>query len=217
MRVRPAYSAARNISRMGPAFREKSPELLSDRAGTLPLHGGRRAIHQILLGFTSTSLTKHGRVPCHKPAFKASLARSRASWAPRIRVNTLSPGWVMNQRQCLSLSPSSQNGDQKIAVHSGSHQPRGYRGGRRLSGERCEPALTARNFSDRAGLFRGAPLPVMKCEEEVEPVLDVSHLSCERSGTPRSHDVSWRIGRGKRGYSANGSGKTSLLSALTVI
>jgi iron complex transport system ATP-binding protein len=50
-----------------------------------------------------------------------------------------------------------------------------------------------------------------------KPVLEVSHLRIERSGTVILDDVSWRIGRGQHWaiIGANGSGKTSLLSALT--
>ncbi|HEY2952974.1 MAG TPA: ABC transporter ATP-binding protein [Verrucomicrobiae bacterium] len=49
------------------------------------------------------------------------------------------------------------------------------------------------------------------------PSLEVSHLSIERSGTVILNDVSWRVERGQHWamLGANGSGKTSLLSALT--
>jgi iron complex transport system ATP-binding protein len=49
------------------------------------------------------------------------------------------------------------------------------------------------------------------------PVLDVSHLTIYRGDTVILDDVSWRVGRGEHWVmlGANGSGKTSLLSALT--
>src|ERR1041385_7617011 len=49
------------------------------------------------------------------------------------------------------------------------------------------------------------------------PMLEVSHLSIERSGTIILDQVSWRVERGQHlaMLGANGSGKTSLLSALT--
>jgi iron complex transport system ATP-binding protein len=50
-----------------------------------------------------------------------------------------------------------------------------------------------------------------------KPVLEVSRLRIERSGTVILDDVSWRIDHGQHWVivGANGSGKTSLLSALT--
>jgi iron complex transport system ATP-binding protein len=49
------------------------------------------------------------------------------------------------------------------------------------------------------------------------PILDVSHLRVQRGRTTILYDVSWRIGRGEHWaiLGANGSGKTSLLKALT--
>ena len=49
------------------------------------------------------------------------------------------------------------------------------------------------------------------------PILEVSHLRVERSRTVILEDVSWRVERGQHWamLGANGSGKTSLLSALT--
>ncbi|MBI5774830.1 MAG: ATP-binding cassette domain-containing protein [Verrucomicrobia bacterium] len=49
------------------------------------------------------------------------------------------------------------------------------------------------------------------------PVLDVSRLTIYRGDTVILDDVSWRVGRGQHWVmlGANGSGKTSLLSALT--
>jgi len=51
----------------------------------------------------------------------------------------------------------------------------------------------------------------------VADVLRVTHLGVERGGTKILHDVSWRVQRGQHWVilGANGSGKTSLLSALT--
>ncbi|HYG25048.1 MAG TPA: ABC transporter ATP-binding protein [Verrucomicrobiae bacterium] len=48
-------------------------------------------------------------------------------------------------------------------------------------------------------------------------ILDVSNLRIERNGTVILHDVSWQVQRGQHWaiLGANGSGKTSLLSALT--
>lgn len=48
-------------------------------------------------------------------------------------------------------------------------------------------------------------------------VLEVSGLSIERGGVTILHDISWRVTRGQHWVilGANGSGKTSLLSALT--
>ncbi len=50
-----------------------------------------------------------------------------------------------------------------------------------------------------------------------KPVLEVSRLRIERNGTVILDDVSWRVERGQHWVilGANGSGKTSLLSALT--
>jgi iron complex transport system ATP-binding protein len=50
-----------------------------------------------------------------------------------------------------------------------------------------------------------------------KPVLSVEHLSIERGGTVILRDVNWRVQRGEHWVilGANGSGKTSLLSALT--
>jgi len=49
------------------------------------------------------------------------------------------------------------------------------------------------------------------------PILNVTGLRIERSGTVILRDVNWRVGRGQHWVilGANGSGKTSLLSALT--
>ena len=49
------------------------------------------------------------------------------------------------------------------------------------------------------------------------PILDVSHVRIQRDGTVILDDVSWRVERGQHWVmlGANGSGKTSLLSALT--
>jgi iron complex transport system ATP-binding protein len=51
----------------------------------------------------------------------------------------------------------------------------------------------------------------------VKPVLQVANLRIERSGTVILRDVDWRVRRGEHWVilGANGSGKTSLLSALT--
>ena len=52
---------------------------------------------------------------------------------------------------------------------------------------------------------------------DMPPILDVSHLRVARGPTTILHDVSWRITRGQHWVilGANGSGKTSLLKALT--
>ena len=49
------------------------------------------------------------------------------------------------------------------------------------------------------------------------PILEVAHLSIQREGTHILDDVHWRVERGQHWaiLGANGSGKTSLLSALT--
>ena len=49
------------------------------------------------------------------------------------------------------------------------------------------------------------------------PILAVANLRIERAGTVILHDVDWRVARGEHWVilGANGSGKTSLLSALT--
>jgi len=49
------------------------------------------------------------------------------------------------------------------------------------------------------------------------PILEVSHLRVARGRTTILHDVSWRVARGEHWVilGANGSGKTSLLKALT--
>jgi iron complex transport system ATP-binding protein len=51
----------------------------------------------------------------------------------------------------------------------------------------------------------------------VKPILEISNLCIERSGVKILTDVSWRVARGQHWaiLGANGSGKTSLLSALT--
>jgi iron complex transport system ATP-binding protein len=50
-----------------------------------------------------------------------------------------------------------------------------------------------------------------------KPILSIDGLRIERSGTVILHDVQWRVERGQHWVilGANGSGKTSLLSALT--
>ncbi|MEI6195571.1 MAG: ABC transporter ATP-binding protein [Verrucomicrobiota bacterium] len=50
-----------------------------------------------------------------------------------------------------------------------------------------------------------------------KPILSVANLRVERDGTVILHDVSWHVQRGEHWVilGANGSGKTSLLSALT--
>lgn len=50
-----------------------------------------------------------------------------------------------------------------------------------------------------------------------KPILDLQHLRIERGGTVILDDVNWRVGPGEHWVvlGANGSGKTSLLSALT--
>ena len=49
------------------------------------------------------------------------------------------------------------------------------------------------------------------------PVLEISNLRIQRGGTLILDNVSWRVERGEHWVilGANGSGKTSLLSALT--
>ncbi len=66
------------------------------------------------------------------------------------------------------------------------------------------------------GAFVMVPKP-SALSAAVAPVLEVSHLCIERSGTVILNDVSWRVERGQHWamIGANGSGKTSLLSALT--
>jgi len=51
----------------------------------------------------------------------------------------------------------------------------------------------------------------------VKPILEISNLRVERGGTMILNDVSWRVERGQHWVilGPNGSGKTSLLSALT--
>lgn len=51
----------------------------------------------------------------------------------------------------------------------------------------------------------------------MSPILEVSHLRVARGRTTILHDVSWRVARGEHWVilGANGSGKTSLLKALT--
>jgi len=51
----------------------------------------------------------------------------------------------------------------------------------------------------------------------VKPILEISNLRIERGGVKILTDVSWRVARGQHWVilGANGSGKTSLLSALT--
>src|SRR5262249_26485316 len=60
-----------------------------------------------------------------------------------------------------------------------------------------------------------AALPPEK--KKLKPILEVSRLRVERSRTIILDDVSWRVERGQHWViiGANGSGKTSLLSALT--
>jgi iron complex transport system ATP-binding protein len=51
----------------------------------------------------------------------------------------------------------------------------------------------------------------------MDPILEVSHLRVARGRATILHDVSWRVARGEHWVilGANGSGKTSLLKALT--
>ena len=53
--------------------------------------------------------------------------------------------------------------------------------------------------------------------KSIEPILEVTSLRIERSGTVILRDVDWRVQRGEHWVilGANGSGKTSLLCALT--
>ena len=53
--------------------------------------------------------------------------------------------------------------------------------------------------------------------KSTKPILEISHLHVERGGTTILNGVSWRVDRGQHWVmlGANGSGKTSLLSALT--
>lgn len=59
--------------------------------------------------------------------------------------------------------------------------------------------------------------PRPQTDPDMPPILDVSHLRVARGATTILHDVSWRILRGQHWVilGANGSGKTSLLKALT--
>jgi iron complex transport system ATP-binding protein len=52
---------------------------------------------------------------------------------------------------------------------------------------------------------------------KAKPILEISNLRIERDGTVILNDVNWRVERGEHWVilGANGSGKTSLLSALT--
>ena len=58
---------------------------------------------------------------------------------------------------------------------------------------------------------------VLLMKKKSKPILEVTHLRIHRSGTVILDDISWRIERGQHWViiGANGSGKTSLLSALT--
>jgi iron complex transport system ATP-binding protein len=58
---------------------------------------------------------------------------------------------------------------------------------------------------------------VVKIARVKRPVLEISNLHIERSGIKILDDISWRVERGQHWaiLGANGSGKTSLLSALT--
>ena len=53
--------------------------------------------------------------------------------------------------------------------------------------------------------------------KRIKPILEVANLRIERGGTVILRDVDWRVRRGEHWVilGANGSGKTSLLSALT--
>ena len=53
--------------------------------------------------------------------------------------------------------------------------------------------------------------------KRTKPILDLQHLRIERGGTVILDDVTWRVARGEHWVvlGANGSGKTSLLSAIT--
>lgn len=62
---------------------------------------------------------------------------------------------------------------------------------------------------------KGFPRPE-RCAA-IRPILEVSHLSVVRDGTSVLHEVEWRLKAGEHWVilGANGSGKTSLLAALT--
>lgn len=53
--------------------------------------------------------------------------------------------------------------------------------------------------------------------KQTQPILNLEHLRIERGGTVILDDVNWRVARGEHWVviGANGSGKTSLLSAIT--
>src|ERR1700691_1539380 len=53
--------------------------------------------------------------------------------------------------------------------------------------------------------------------KSIKPTLEISNLRIQRDGTVILDDVNWRVERGQHWaiLGANGSGKTSLLSALT--
>jgi len=71
----------------------------------------------------------------------------------------------------------------------------------------CSRRLTAHR-----GFVHAAQMPVSRA-----PILEVSRLSIERGRTRILRDVNWRVERGQHWVvlGANGSGKTSLLRALT--
>jgi iron complex transport system ATP-binding protein len=65
--------------------------------------------------------------------------------------------------------------------------------------------------------MRSSPPAIPSSQEKKLPVLEVSDLRVQRSGTVILDQLNWRVERGEHWavLGANGSGKTSLLSALT--
>ncbi len=88
--------------------------------------------------------------------------------------------------------------------------PRGGEGGRRP--DEGVPGFKARTF-----LLENFKLGARKTGKARANILEVSDLRIVRDGTVILHDVNWRVQRGEHWVilGANGSGKTSLLSALT--